>query len=96
MKTVTHEAILPDNNWLNGYQIDIEVEFEMTGAARAANERQQASMDGESRFVQAFAGQSRLKKGQYNSNWHATYMEIVYPRRIWRACMRFWLRVRTS
>ena len=38
--TVTPEAIVPDDKWLNGYRSDIEVEFGMTRAARDAIERE--------------------------------------------------------
>ena len=56
--TVMPEAILPDDKWLNGYCSDIVVELGMTRATRKANEREQASTDGESRFLQT--GPSRL------------------------------------
>ena len=49
--TVTPEAILPDDKWVNRYCIDIEVEIGMTRAAREASQRKHANMDGESRFL---------------------------------------------
>ena len=53
--TVTPEAILPDDKWVNGYRSDIEVELGMTRAARDANAREHASTDGESRFIRTSA-----------------------------------------
>ena len=50
--TVTPEANLPDDKWLNGYHNDIEVDFGMTRATREANERKQASTDGDLLFFQ--------------------------------------------
>ena len=49
--TVATEAFLPDDKWVNGYRCDIEGEIRMTRAARDANAREQASTDGESRFI---------------------------------------------
>ena len=53
--TVTPEAILQVDKWLNGYRNDIEVELGMTRAAWEANEREQASTDGEARFIHSGA-----------------------------------------
>ena len=50
--TVMPEEILPDDKWVNGYRSDIEVEFGMSRTTHEANERERASTDGESRFLQ--------------------------------------------
>ena len=50
--TVMQEEILPDDNWVNGYRSDIEVEVEMSRATHEAKER---GMDGESRFFRTKA-----------------------------------------
>ena len=49
--TARPEAILPDDKLPNGYRSDIEVERRMTRAAWEANEREQASTDGESHSI---------------------------------------------
>ena len=45
------EEILPDDKWTNGYRSDIEVELGMTRATTEARSREQASTDGEPRFL---------------------------------------------
>ena len=52
---VTPAEILPDDKWVNGYRSDIEVDLGMSDAARNANNREQASTDGESRFIRTSA-----------------------------------------
>ena len=49
--TVTPEAILRDDKWVNGNRSHIEVEIGMTRAAREASQREQANTDGELRFI---------------------------------------------
>ena len=49
------EEVLPDVKWVNGYRSDIEVEVEMSRATHDAKERERASRDGESRFLQTKA-----------------------------------------
>ena len=53
--TVIPEEILPDDKWINGYRSDIEVEFGMTRATTEARSREQASTDGEPRFLKTKA-----------------------------------------
>ena len=53
--TVMPEEILPEDNWLNGYRSDIEVEISMSRASTEARSRERASMDGESRFLKTKA-----------------------------------------
>ena len=48
--TVMPEEIIPDNNWVNGYRSDIEVEIGMIRASQEAKDRERASKDGESHF----------------------------------------------
>ena len=49
------EEILPDDKWVNGYRSDIEVEAGMSRATQEAKTREQASTDGESRFLRTKA-----------------------------------------
>ena len=51
--TVTPEATLLNDKWVNGYRSDIEEEIRLTRAAREASQREQANTDGESRFIRA-------------------------------------------
>ena len=53
--TVRPEEILPDDKWTNGYRSDIEVELGMTRATTEARSREQASTDGEPRFLKTKA-----------------------------------------
>ena len=53
--TVMPEEILPDDKWTNGYRSDIEVELGMTRATAEARSREQASIDGEPRFLKTTA-----------------------------------------
>ena len=53
--TVMPEEILPDDKWTNGYRSDIEVELGMTRATAEARSREQASTDGEPRFLKTTA-----------------------------------------
>ena len=53
--TVMLEEILPDDMWVKGYRVDIEVEAGMSRATHEAEERERASTDGESRFLQTKA-----------------------------------------
>ena len=49
--TVTPEAILPDDKWVNGHRSNIEAELGMTRVEQDTNAREEASTDGESRFI---------------------------------------------
>ena len=53
--TVMPEEILPDDKWTNGYRSDIDVELGMTRATAEAQSREQASTDGEPRFLKTTA-----------------------------------------
>ena len=53
--TVMPEEILPDDKWTNGYRSGIEVELGMTRATTEAQSREQASTDGEPRFLKTKA-----------------------------------------
>ena len=49
------EEILPDDKWVNGYRSDIEVKIGMSRATQEAKTGEQASADGESRFLRTKA-----------------------------------------
>ena len=49
------EEILLDDKWVNGYHSDIMVEAGMSRATQEAKTREQASTDGESRFLRTKA-----------------------------------------
>ena len=53
--TVMPEEILPDDKWVNGYRMDIEVEIGMTRVSNEAKDRERAITDGESRFLKTKA-----------------------------------------
>ena len=53
--TVMPEEILSDDEWVNGYRSDIEVEIGMTRANTEAKSREKTSTDGESRFLKTKA-----------------------------------------
>ena len=56
MNTESHpRPFPPDDKWLHGYRSDIEVQLGRTRAACEANEREQASADGETRFIRSGA-----------------------------------------
>ena len=54
-ETVMPEEILPDDKWVNGYRSDTEVKIGMSRATQEAKTREQASADGESRFLRTKA-----------------------------------------
>ena len=53
--TLMPEEILPEDNWVNGYRSDMEVEVGMSRATHEAKKREKASTDGESRFLRTKA-----------------------------------------
>ena len=54
-ETVMPEEIIQDDKWVNGYHSDIEVEIGMSRATQEAKTKEQASADGESRFLRTKA-----------------------------------------